>query len=265
MVLAVVIVALVVGLALVILGRRGRRTDDHPLCRRCRFDLTGRPADAERRCPECGADLEPPRATIVGHPPAAGGGAGDRRGPVHIGGSRRRGADLGTGEPDQLDAVRAGQLSHASGNIGEACRDADLPLAELSRRYAVGRLSVEQQDALTDAALAYQADGDKPWDSAWGDVLERGRAAGRLSDARWERYVSGSIRGAFSWEPPSRPVHRGGQLEYAAQSCTRTGCCTFRRPTGIAVARRFICRSLVSTSRVSGPSSPRGTRWCLTK
>ena len=34
----------------------GRRADDHPYCRRCRFDLFGKPADATV-CSECGADL----------------------------------------------------------------------------------------------------------------------------------------------------------------------------------------------------------------
>ncbi len=51
---------LAVGVALTAIGLRGRSTDDHTLCRRCRFDLTGRPGDAERRCPECGAELARP-------------------------------------------------------------------------------------------------------------------------------------------------------------------------------------------------------------
>lgn len=44
------------GMALLILGRRGRRIDDHPVCRHCRFDLTGTemPEDQPPKCPECG-------------------------------------------------------------------------------------------------------------------------------------------------------------------------------------------------------------------
>ena len=46
-----ILVLLLLGLALTALGLRGRRVDDHRLCRRCRFDLNGRLADAERRFP----------------------------------------------------------------------------------------------------------------------------------------------------------------------------------------------------------------------
>ena len=39
-----------------VVGWRGRRVNRHPICRRCEFDLFGRPAEATR-CAECGADL----------------------------------------------------------------------------------------------------------------------------------------------------------------------------------------------------------------
>src|SRR6478672_11344413 len=57
---------LLVGAILVLWGRRGRRVDDHPVCRRCKFDLTGRAADSNR-CPECGGDLSRPRAIASGN------------------------------------------------------------------------------------------------------------------------------------------------------------------------------------------------------
>lgn len=44
------------GIALLALGLRGRRIDDHPVCRRCQFDLIG-VFPAITRCPECGQDL----------------------------------------------------------------------------------------------------------------------------------------------------------------------------------------------------------------
>src|SRR5688500_14362576 len=58
----------VAGLLLVLVGRRGRRVDDHPLCRRCGFDLFAKPADSTA-CPECGADVtrRPRRAVRIGH------------------------------------------------------------------------------------------------------------------------------------------------------------------------------------------------------
>src|SRR3954471_21620248 len=46
---------------------RGRRVDDHPVCRKCGFDLFGRPAGAAAVCAECGADLSRRRAMRVGN------------------------------------------------------------------------------------------------------------------------------------------------------------------------------------------------------
>src|SRR3954449_11905348 len=54
-------------IALIVLrrGARGRRIDDHPLCRKCRYDLFGLPAPTA--CPECGADLTKPAAVVIGN------------------------------------------------------------------------------------------------------------------------------------------------------------------------------------------------------
>src|SRR5687768_4721251 len=52
-------------LALLAYALRGRRVDDHPICRRCGFDLYGKPEGASV-CSECGADLSRPRAIRVG-------------------------------------------------------------------------------------------------------------------------------------------------------------------------------------------------------
>jgi hypothetical protein len=46
----------IAGAALLFVGLRGRRLDDHPLCRRCGFDVFGTP-EPQTACPECGADL----------------------------------------------------------------------------------------------------------------------------------------------------------------------------------------------------------------
>src|SRR3954454_15524777 len=57
---------LIAGLVMFGRGLRGRRVDDHPLCRRCGFDLTGKP-EASEVCAECGADLRAPKAIVHGH------------------------------------------------------------------------------------------------------------------------------------------------------------------------------------------------------
>ena len=56
---------LAVSALLVLIGFRGRRVNDHPLCRHCGFDLFGKPSESTV-CSECGADLGRRRATQVG-------------------------------------------------------------------------------------------------------------------------------------------------------------------------------------------------------
>lgn len=53
------------GIILLIVGFRGRRVDDHPRCRTCQYDLTGKP-ETSPRCPECGHDLTTPGAITDG-------------------------------------------------------------------------------------------------------------------------------------------------------------------------------------------------------
>jgi hypothetical protein len=53
------------GLMLVFIGRRGRRVNDHPICRRCHHDLFGT-AELPVKCPECGGDLDRRRAVYRG-------------------------------------------------------------------------------------------------------------------------------------------------------------------------------------------------------
>ncbi len=65
-ILAISFAGLAFGVVLTWWGRRGRPIDEHPVCRKCRFDLVGRPPGSER-CPECGADLGQRRAIAVGN------------------------------------------------------------------------------------------------------------------------------------------------------------------------------------------------------
>ncbi|MEM6458367.1 MAG: hypothetical protein AAF710_03135 [Planctomycetota bacterium] len=58
----VLALGLLPGLLLAVAGWRGRRLDDHPVCRDCLFDLFGTPRDHPEKpvkCPECGTRREP--------------------------------------------------------------------------------------------------------------------------------------------------------------------------------------------------------------
>ena len=81
-------------------------------------------------------------------------------------------------------------------------------LDELLRRLDDGALSRSGTDRAVDGAVAAQADLARAWDRRWGDLVERARAGGRVSDARWRRYAAGSWPAAFRLDV--RPaVHRG--------------------------------------------------------
>ncbi len=55
----------VVGLGLLWFGLRGRQIDDHPWCRKCKYDLVGSP-EVPAICPECGVNLKKQRSVRIG-------------------------------------------------------------------------------------------------------------------------------------------------------------------------------------------------------
>ncbi len=60
------VAAIVSGVVLVGRARRAGVVDDHPICRKCKYDLFGA-ADDRHTCPECGADLRKSNAIQMGH------------------------------------------------------------------------------------------------------------------------------------------------------------------------------------------------------
>lgn len=179
------------GFILVMLALRGRRIDDHPLCRRCGFDLTGRPAHS-MRCPECGADLARERAIRIGRRRSRRGmlgvalpllllGAG---GLGFVAWSTARNVDWERHKPSFW-------LIHDIRSKNAVARDA--ALAELIRRLDAGQLPQKHIDALTERALEYQGNVALPWISTWGDAIEHAHAAGKLPKEKWQRYVIQSV------------------------------------------------------------------------
>jgi hypothetical protein len=68
MIIIAPIFLLLLGLSCILLvkGLHGIRVGDHPVCRRCGFDLFGQPAGTVV-CGECGSSLSLPGAVVIGH------------------------------------------------------------------------------------------------------------------------------------------------------------------------------------------------------
>jgi len=185
------ILPLVLAIALIRRGFRGVAIDDHPLCRACGFDLFGQPAGTAV-CSECGRDLSKPKAIVVGH-------------------RQKRLNALGFGIA--LLIVSAGWLGIAGyGRVKQVnwwhhaplwyvlreARSNDATwrspaIAELAHRCESNSLSPNQRNEILDAGLAYQGDLFKPWDTAWGDLLEDANDAHQLSPERRQRYARQAI------------------------------------------------------------------------
>ena len=168
------------------LGLRGRRIDDHPLCKRCRFDLVGIYPRAER-CTECGRELAD-RTIRIGHRKpirslAAMGLLVTSAGAVALAGvvfllvsgtgwNDRKPTWLLVGEARVLGTTRAGPA-----------------LTELLTRFNTGNLDDETMKELVSVALDRQADRSRPWTPEWGDVVEAADANGLLDHAQLNTYV----------------------------------------------------------------------------
>ena len=195
--------AFALGVALVVLGLRGRRVDDHRLCRRCGYDLTGNP-DATI-CNECGRDLTRAQAVRLGHrrrrPMAIGGGLALLVPALLVGGVV---VYLSVADVDlqRLKPVWLLQRDLATG--GQSADDAE---AELRRRYTADpeALGDEGTVALVDRILARQADPTTAWDvSADGGFVEAARVAGDVSDEQWGQFGLNAFEVALNLRPRVR-------------------------------------------------------------
>lgn len=187
--LAIALLALA-GLLLLALGLRGRRLDDHPVCRRCRFDLNGSPGTArgEGRCPECGRSLDQPRA-------------------IRIGQRRRQPAAIVAGSLLLLIALAGGAFIASGADWtshkplwllereaqGTDARAASSAIAELARRIGTERLSGERAARVIDLALDHQTDRNDPLLADWIALIEAGAAVDFLSPAALARYYAQAV------------------------------------------------------------------------
>lgn len=205
----ILLICLILGAFLLIRGLRGRTLDDHPVCRRCGFDLIGLPEGAGR-CSECGADLHAPRA-------------------IRIGNCKRRAGLIATGSALLAIVLLTGGVAIVALTTNTnwqsykpawwliretASGDAKISndaLAELSSRLGAGTISQAHVDQLADRALALQANLSKPWVPAWGDLLESANASGKLSNDRWTKYLTQAAQTKLEVRPE---VRRGDPIPY---------------------------------------------------
>jgi ribosomal protein L37E len=192
--------------ALLVWGMRGRRVDDHPLCRRCGFDLFGKPASS-LVCSECGADLRDVEAIRRGN---------RVRRPVAIylalpllltWGALLGGFGwVGVRGVDANWYLPTWWLISELGSKPGVVRDG--ALAELDRRLLAGKLSAGQVGQIAGRALALQADPDRPWSTNWGDFVENARDMSVLPDELWQQYVRQIVADGLTVQ--TRPVLRRG-------------------------------------------------------
>jgi hypothetical protein len=174
-------------MALVVLNLRGRRLDDHPLCRACSFDLVGLWPKAGN-CPECGAALST-EAVRIGH---------RRRSRLRIasgvfllligvswagviGFSRASGFNWNTRKPVWWLKAEARSVT--------ATTTSDAAVQELTRRLESGALPREPALALIERGLTAQASPGAAWSDAWGDYLEVARLQNLMSESQVGSYL----------------------------------------------------------------------------
>lgn len=183
----IVLLAALAGVVLFWLGVRGRRLNTHPACRRCGFDLLGVfPGGAN--CPECGAPLGARRAVRAGVRQR-------QRSLMTIGGGLLAVVALAiaTGvwfmfAGPSLNAYKPAYFLVLEGRHADAVMSREAA-KELLARQSDGSLSDRQTAWAVSGALALQADTGSVWVGEWGDLVERARAAGKVSDADYERFL----------------------------------------------------------------------------
>ena len=212
------------GAVLLYLGLRGRRTDDHPICRQCGFDLFGLPAD-RTNCPECGAELRYRRAVTIGHRQRIGSFVGTGAVILFVAGTgltvltldHRGVVDLNEWKPVRL-------LAREMGSNDAEQRDA--ALRELHSRLAKGTITSAHAPLIIEPILAWQSDHGREWHTGWAVLLEDAHARGIVPQDKFEQYALGT----FYVTLRARPVlHRGDALPYELLLFAKGG----RPPTGV--------------------------------
>lgn len=203
-ILTALLALITLGIALLWAGLRGRRINDHPICRSCAFDLAG-VYPAAVTCPECGAGLK--RANGIRQ------------------GARRRlwsvaaaGLLLIAAPASLIATVAFGLLTGAQLNdykplrllMWEAARARGPRETELVREL-IDRVENQPMElatgtAISELALRANADRSRPRSPAWPDLIEAAHEQSILSNMDHQKYLNESME----LEVTVRPNVRAG-------------------------------------------------------
>lgn len=212
-------VATLLGLVMLIAAVRGRRVNDHPVCRRCRFDLVGLMPAAEA-CPECGSRLDAKNAVRVGARVRRYGGL---RGVVvaaavlviglagmgGLGVTAVRGVNIYVKLPTPVLVT----ISRVS--------DSPQMLTELLARAQAGNVSTSSLKQLGERALSRQATaaaGEITWNTAWGDLFVLAWEANQMSETDTRAFLDRAFTPSLKHRTR---VRRGEKLGLTVMPVTR--------------------------------------------
>ncbi len=185
---AILFISLLAGALFIILGFRGKKINDHPVCRWCKFDLEGVYPESIT-CPECGAGLKREGTVLQG--------ARKRMIPLALLGiflcitsvipvgvvayAALTGSDLNKFKPLSLLFWEARHATQAQ----------SVTIAnELMNRAMSRSLDAVQYDSVIEEVLARQADTSLPWAEEWGDLIERAKLDNALKPAQEQRFFN---------------------------------------------------------------------------
>jgi hypothetical protein len=185
------IAVMVIGVLLTFRGARGRRIDEHPICRKCGFDLVGGKRGMVV-CPECGRDLNTRWAVRWGN-------RRRRRGMVAL---RLIVLLIGVGGATTLGVIQARGVKWNSYKpvwwLERDLLSKDGATAGAAGKKLVDRMSRPGIDAATerrlvDTVLVVQADPSAPWNGDISSILTTVRNKGLVDDKQLSRFIEQSV------------------------------------------------------------------------
>lgn len=170
-------------------GLMGKRIDDHPVCKACKFDLVGSP-EAES-CPECGADLTKPKAVRIGNRQRQTGGI--VAGLILLTLALTPGISFVAINAPLLNIQKLQPTGLLIWQVKTGI-NTSAAINELNIRHQSLTLTPQQVQSAGDAILVFQGDLTRTWDSDAGDFIEKVYLAGALPQAKLEQYLKTAIQ-----------------------------------------------------------------------